>query len=212
MRLIGAGTREGKQTVHDAVLTVPNIITVVRFLGVPLFVWLLLGRQEYGWAVIVLILIGGTDWVDGYVARRFDQASKLGTIMDPVADRVALFVVAISLVVAGIAPWWLVAVLIVPDALLLAVALTVFNWRPNLPVSRIGKVRTALLLAGTPLLLLARVVSAEPNPLYVAAWVLLAAAIAGHLVAAVNYFRAIMAARRGRAGPIGAGDDDGGRP
>ena len=119
MRLIGAGSRSGRPVVdHDRIFTIPNLLTVVRFLGVPLFVWLVLAKEEYGWGVVVLAVMGSTDWVDGYIARRFDQTSKLGRILDPVADRIALITVAITLVIANVAPWWLLAVLVIPDAVL----------------------------------------------------------------------------------------------
>jgi cardiolipin synthase (CMP-forming) len=197
MRLIGAGTRPGAPlNDHDRVLTVPNVLTVVRFLGVPLFVWLVLARQEYGFGVLVLALMACTDWVDGYIARRFDQQSKLGRVLDPLADRIALLTVALTLVIADIAPWWLLALLVVPDAFLMAVSIIFFRWHPDLPVSVIGKVRMAALLFGTPLLLLAKVVGPEPNALQATAWVFLCIGVAGHLVAAYNYFRAILGKHR----------------
>lgn len=197
LRLIGAGARPGApQTDHDRIFTAPNVLTVVRFLGVPLFVWLVLAREQYGYAVLVLALMASTDWVDGYVARRFDQQSKLGRVLDPMADRIALLTVAVTLVVADIAPWWLLALLVVPDAVLTVVSIIFFRWHPDLPVSAIGKVRMAALLFGTPLLLLAKVVGPEPNALQVTAWVFLGIGMAGHLVAAYNYFWAILAKHR----------------
>ncbi|MFP5312060.1 MAG: CDP-alcohol phosphatidyltransferase family protein, partial [Actinomycetes bacterium] len=94
MKFIGAGARPGRPQVdHDLVFTIPNLLTVVRFMGVPLFMWLVLAQKEYGTAVIVLAVMAGTDWVDGYIARRFDQASKLGRVLDPIADRLALLAV-----------------------------------------------------------------------------------------------------------------------
>ncbi|WP_427016917.1 CDP-alcohol phosphatidyltransferase family protein [Pseudarthrobacter sp. P1] len=197
MRLFGAGTRPGQvPTGGGRILTIPNLITVVRFLGVPLFVWLVLARHEYGWGVLVLALMGGTDWIDGYVARRFNQATELGRVLDPLADRVALVTVAVTLVLAGVAPWWLLAVLVVPDAVLLAASLAFFHWHPDLPVSRVGKIRTAALLVGTPLLLLAEVLDGTPNVLWSIAWVFLAIGVVGHLVAAYNYFWAIVRKHR----------------
>ncbi|MBQ1444401.1 MAG: CDP-alcohol phosphatidyltransferase family protein [Renibacterium salmoninarum] len=197
MRLIGAGSRPGRPIVdHDRIFTIPNVLTVVRFLGVPLFVWLVLAKDEYGWAVLVLAVMGSTDWVDGYIARRFDQASKLGRILDPVADRIALITVAITLVIAGIAPLWLLAVIVLPDAVLTTTSLLFFRWHPDLPVSIIGKLRTAALLLGTPMLLLARAIGAEPNALTYIAWTFLVLGIIGHLIAAYNYFWAIVRKHR----------------
>src|SRR5215210_3588024 len=103
MRFIGAGARQGQRQVdRDLILTVPNALTVLRFMGVPLFIWLVLARKEYGFAVLVLAIMASTDWIDGYVARRFNQTSHLGRILDPLADRLALISVAVTLVAAGI--------------------------------------------------------------------------------------------------------------
>ena len=157
MKFIGAGSRPGQAQIHhDRVFTIPNVLTVVRFLGVPLFVWLVLGVQEYGYAALVLAIMGSTDWVDGYVARRFNQMSNLGRVMDPIADRLSLIAVAVTLVIAGVVEWWYLAALLIPDAILLALSLYYFHGHPDLPVSRIGKIRTALLLVGTPLLVLSK--------------------------------------------------------
>jgi cardiolipin synthase len=197
MRFIGAGSRPGRPQVdHDLVFTVPNLLTVLRFMGVPLFIWLVLAEKEYGFAVLVLAVMAGTDWVDGYVARRFDQASKLGRVMDPLADRLALISVAVTLVIAGVVHWLYLAALVVPDAVLLVLTLFYFHGHPDLPVSRIGKIRTGLLLLGTPMLVLSRLDVPLGGVLYVAAWVVLGLGLAGHWIAAYNYFWAIL--RKGR--------------
>jgi cardiolipin synthase len=169
---------------------------VLRFMGVPLFIWLVLAQKEYGFAVLVLAIMAGTDWVDGYVARRFDQASKLGRVMDPLADRLALIAVAVTLVIAGVVHWLYLAALVVPDSVLLVLTLFYFHGHPDLPVSRIGKIRTGLLLLGTPMLVLSRLDVALAGVLYVAAWVVLGLGLAGHWIAAYNYFWAIL--RKGR--------------
>jgi cardiolipin synthase (CMP-forming) len=192
MRFIGAGARQGQRQVdRDLILTVPNALTVLRFMGVPLFIWLVLARKEYGLAVLVLAIMGSTDWIDGYVARRFNQASHLGRILDPLADRIALISVAVTLVVAGIVEWWYLTALLVPDMILLAVSLFYFRSHPDLPVSRIGKIRTALLLFGTPLLVLSRLPVPLADVYFVAAWIFLGLGLAGHWIAAYNYFWAI---------------------
>ena len=197
MRFIGAGSRPGRPQVdHDLVFTVPNILTVLRFMGVPLFMWLVLAQKEYGWAVLILAVMAGTDWVDGYVARRFDQATRLGRVMDPIADRLALIVVAITLVIAGVVHWLYLAALVIPDAVLLVLTLSFFGGHPDLPVSRIGKIRTGLLLLGTPMLVLSRLDVPLAGALHGAAWVVLGLGLAGHWIAAYNYFWAIL--RKGR--------------
>lgn len=215
MKFIGAGSRPGQSQVHhDTVFTIPNVLTVVRFLGVPLFIWLVLGPREYGYAALVLAVMGSTDWIDGYIARRFNQMSKLGRILDPIADRLSLIAVAVTLVVAGVVQWWYLAALLIPDAILLSVSLYYFRSHPDLPVSRIGKIRTALLLVGTPLLVLSKLPIPATDVYAVLAWVCLGAGLLGHWIAGYNYFWAIVRKGKGRTGSAGnAGNvDDGGRP
>jgi cardiolipin synthase len=205
VKFIGAGSRPGRPQVdHDTVFTVPNLLTVVRFMGVPLFIWLVLARQEYAAGVIVLAIMASTDWIDGYVARRFDQASKLGRVLDPIADRLAMIAVAITLVIAGVVHWLYLAALVIPDAVLLVLSLSLFHGHPDLPVSVVGKVRTGLLLLGMPLLVLSRLDTPVAGPAYVAAWVVLGLGLVGHWVAAYNYFRAML-----RKGGLQATNDGG---
>jgi cardiolipin synthase len=190
IRLIGAGTRPGRTlTVMDTFWTVPNVITVLRFLGVPLFVAFIVG-EDYGPAFITLVVVGSTDWVDGYLARRLNQVSRVGQWLDPVADRLALIVVAVTFVVQGIAPAWLVLAIVVPDAILIVNALVLFHGSPNLPVSNVGKIRTALLLLGAPLLLLQRVPGFDYGWLSTTGNAVLFLGCVGHLIAAVGYLRA----------------------
>jgi cardiolipin synthase len=173
----------------DTFWTVPNVITVLRFLGVPLFVAFIVG-EDYGPAFITLVVVGSTDWVDGYLARRLNQVSRVGQWLDPVADRLALIVVAVTFVVQGIAPAWLVLAIVVPDAILIVNALVLFHGSPNLPVSNVGKIRTALLLLGAPLLLLQRVPGFDYGWLSTTGNAVLFLGCVGHLIAAVGYLRA----------------------
>lgn len=190
IRLIGAGARPGRgETVRDTFWTIPNLITVLRFLGVPLFV-VFIAREEYGPAFITLVVVGSTDWVDGYLARRLDQVSRVGKWLDPVADRLALIVVAVTFVVEGIAPPWLVLAIVIPDAVQIVNALVLFHGSPNLPVSNIGKIRTALLLLGAPFLLLHRVPGFDYDWVYDTGYILLLLGCVGHVVAAIGYLRA----------------------
>lgn len=190
IRLIGAGGKPGETPAElDTFWTVPNIITVVRFLGVPLFVMFIVQR-EYAAAVITLVLLGSTDWVDGYVARKFGQVSSVGKWLDPVADRTALIVIAVTFVVDGVAPAWLVWTIVIPDAILIINALILFHGPISLPVTNIGKIRTALLLVGSPLLLLQRVEGFDQPWLEITATTLLVLGCIGHLIAFYGYFTA----------------------
>jgi cardiolipin synthase len=197
MKFIGAGARPGQPLVHrDAVFTVPNVLTVVRFLGVPLFIWLVLSEHEYGYGALVLAVMASTDWVDGYIARRFNQMSNLGRVMDPIADRLSLIAVAVTLVIAGVVEWWYLAALLVPDAVLLALSVFYFHGHPDLPVSRIGKIRTGLLLVGTPLLVLSKLPVPAADVYATVAWIFLGLGLVGHWIAAYNYVWAIISKGR----------------
>lgn len=162
MRLFDLGGPPGSEhEVHDRVLTVPNAITAVRLAGLPVFVWLVLAVESYATALALLAAIAATDWIDGYVARRFDQVSRLGAVLDPLVDRVLLATALLTLMAAGIVPGWVVVVVLLRDVLVLGGALALFGDLGPMPVSRAGKTSTAMLLVGVPLLLLAEVLG-EP--------------------------------------------------
>ncbi|CAN5433526.1 CDP-alcohol phosphatidyltransferase family protein [soil metagenome] len=143
----------------DRVLTVPNLLSVVRLLLIPVFVYLLLAAPQDGpafaWAVGILMFSGASDWLDGKIARSMNQGSKLGELLDPAVDRLYMVVVPISFAIAGIVPWWVIAVLIVRDGLL-AGMLPVLRSRglTALPVTYIGKAATFALMSAFPLILL----------------------------------------------------------
>src|SRR5699024_5355089 len=105
--------------VSDRIWTVPNLLSMLRLLGVPLFLWLVLVPQADWWALLVLAFAGVSDWLDGKIARAWDQASRLGQVLDPLADRLYIFAALLGLVVRGIVPWWLMAILVVRDVLIL---------------------------------------------------------------------------------------------
>lgn len=137
------------------VLTVPNLLSIVRLCGVPVFLWLVLGPEADGWALALLMVSGVTDWLDGYLARRLDQFSALGEILDPVADRLYILAVVIGLCLRDIVPWWVAVVLPLRD-LLLWVLVPFLRTRgySALPVHFLGKAATFNLLYAFPLLLL----------------------------------------------------------
>ena len=137
------------------VLTIPNFLSILRLAGVPLFLWLVLGPEEDGWALGVLMVSGVTDWLDGYLARRLHQTSQLGQILDPVADRLYILAVVFGLAWRDIIPWWLAFLLPARDLLLwgLVPFLRTRGYHA-LPVHFLGKAATANLLYAFPLLLL----------------------------------------------------------
>jgi cardiolipin synthase (CMP-forming) len=137
------------------ILTVPNAISMARLAGVPVFLWLVLGPHADGWAVGLLILAGLSDWLDGVIARAWNQQSRLGQLLDPAADRLYIAATLAALAVRGIIPWWLVAVLVSRE-LVLGVALLFlrrYGYGP-LQVSLVGKAATLCLLYAFPLLFL----------------------------------------------------------
>jgi cardiolipin synthase len=151
---------------RDRVLTVPNVLSMVRLILIPVFVYLLLGTDRqvaYVWAVGILLFSGASDWLDGKIARSFkDQSSRLGELLDPAVDRLYMIAVPISFGLAGIVPWWVIAVLIVRDGLLVAM-LPALRSRglTALPVTYIGKAATFALMSGFPLILLGAPVATE---------------------------------------------------
>jgi cardiolipin synthase (CMP-forming) len=100
------------------VLTIPNVMSVVRLLCAPLFLWLYFGPDDRTAALVLLAVLGATDWVDGWIARRFDQGSPLGKVLDPVADRALLLAGAIALTVDGVVPMWVGIAVLAREALI----------------------------------------------------------------------------------------------
>jgi cardiolipin synthase len=139
----------------DRVLTVPNIISMARLAGVPVFLWLVLGPRADWWAVGLLIAAAASDWLDGKLARAWNQESRLGQVLDPAADRLYIAATLAGLAVRGIIPWWLVAVLVSRE-LVLGVALLALRRHSYGPlqVSFLGKAATLCLLYAFPLLFL----------------------------------------------------------
>lgn len=139
----------------DRIWTVPNLLSLARLAGVPVFLWLVLGPEADGWALGLLMLSGITDWLDGFLARRLDQRSKLGEILDPIADRLYILAVVIGLAMRDIVPLWVAVVLPARDVFLWClVPFLRTRGYSSLPVHFLGKAATFNLLYAFPLLLL----------------------------------------------------------
>lgn len=138
-------------------LTVPNALSVLRLAGVPLFLWLLFSGRE-GWAVLVLVLSGLSDYLDGMVARRYHLESRMGQLLDPMADRLYILSTIVALAVLGALPVWFVVLLLGRD-LFMGVLIVLLRrvGQTGLPVHVVGKAATFNLLVAFPLLLLAHV-------------------------------------------------------
>ncbi len=139
----------------DRIVTIPNILSFVRLLLVPVFLWLVLGPEWDELALVVLVVSGITDYLDGKLARTLGQASKIGAILDPVADRLYILAVVVGLGIREIIPWWLAVALPLRDVFLFSlVPFLRTRGYSSLPVHFLGKAATAGLLYAFPLLLL----------------------------------------------------------
>ncbi|GAA1098301.1 CDP-alcohol phosphatidyltransferase family protein [Nocardiopsis composta] len=140
----------------DRVWTIPNLLSMLRLLGVPLFLWLVLGPKADWWALGVLAFAGLSDWLDGKIARAWNQTSRLGAVLDPMADRLYIFAALLGLAVRDAVPWWLMAVLVLRDLLMVGAlpVLRHYGYGP-LPVNFAGKAATLCLLYSFPLLFVA---------------------------------------------------------
>jgi cardiolipin synthase (CMP-forming) len=142
------------QTASDRVLTIPNALSAARLVGVPIFLWLVLNEYDAA-AVLVLMVSGFTDWLDGKIARRWNQMSRLGQLLDPAADRLYILATLVGLTVRDVVPLWLTVALVGRDVLLsFTLPILRRHGYGPLPVHFLGKAATFNLLAGFPLLLL----------------------------------------------------------
>jgi cardiolipin synthase len=201
-----SGTSRREQ--QDRVLTIPNGLSVARLAGVPVFLWLVLGPKADTWAVCLLVAAGVSDWLDGKIARAWNQQSRLGQVLDPAADRLYIAATLFGLAVRGFIPWWLVAVLLSREIVLgvALLALRLHSYRP-LQVSLVGKAATMCLLYAFPLLFLGAHAGLAALAARVAGWSFAIWGSALYWTAAALYLvqaqRLITGSRRGEAGADG---------
>ena len=205
----------GPAVAGDRVLTIPNVLSVVRLILVPVFLWLLFGVHEYGWAVGVLMFSGFSDWADGKIARLVaNQSSKLGALLDPAVDRIYMVVVPVALAAAGVVPWFFVVILLVRDGVL-AATLPVLRSRgfTALPVAYIGKAATFALMSGFPLVLLGQWDALWSRVILAIGWAFLIWGMAMYLWSGVLYLiqvRMVLALPKVSRGPAGRSEATGG--
>ena len=139
---------------NDRLWTWPNALSFARLLGVPVFLWLILIKEDW-WALAILVFAGLSDWLDGKLARMLDQTSRIGALLDPAADRLYIFATLLGLVVRDIVPLWLAIVLVAREVYmgLPLYVLRRHGYGPP-PVHFVGKAATLCLLYAFPLLLL----------------------------------------------------------
>jgi len=174
---------------RDRVLTVPNALSVLRLVLVPVFLYLLLAADAVGWATGVLMFSGFSDWADGKIARLVaNQSSRLGELLDPAVDRIYMVTVPVALAIYGAVPWWIVLTLIGRDVIL-AATLPVLRSRglTALPVTYIGKAATFALMSGFPLILLGQFDALWSRVVLACGWAFLIWGLAMYLWSGVLY-------------------------
>ena len=198
MRFYDHGGDGTERQVSNRIWTAANLLSLARLLILPwLYVEVSSGELLRG--LVIGFVFGATDYLDGYVARRFDQVTRLGQLLDPLSDRLFVGTVLVALVVAGLLPWWLVAAIIARDVVLLLTSLVLLGRGAGPPpVSRLGKTATfGLMWSFAPLLASGFVgTAADPQPvLFGVGLVLLVASTVLYYVVAVDYGRQIVATR-----------------
>jgi cardiolipin synthase len=144
-------------TPGDRIWTIPNLLSGLRLVGVPVFLWLALGPHADWVALGVLVFAGVSDYLDGQLARALGQTSRLGALLDPLADRLYILATLVALAVREIIPWWLFGAVVGRDLFitLLLIPMRRLRLGTALPVHYLGKAATLNLLYAFPLLLLA---------------------------------------------------------
>jgi len=203
VRIFDAGGGDTPNEVHNRILTVPNVLSLLRLLILP-WLYLLIVDGQYLTGLVVAGVFASTDWLDGWVARRFDQVTRFGKMLDPASDRLFIITMLVAMVVAGLVPWWLAAALVARDVLLLVGSLFVLeSGATPPPVTYLGKFTTFLLMSSFPVLLfaghLAQQDSSFAEPLRIIGLVGACVAAVLYWWLAVGYGRAMLAARRAAA-------------
>ncbi len=170
-------------------INVPNALTGLRALGIPLFIYLAIGLESDGWAILTLAIGGATDYFDGKLARAWGQESRFGELADPAIDRLYIVATLIVLYIRDAIPIWVIALLLARD-LILAIATIglTLNSLPPLKVTYLGKAATFNLLYAFPLLLLALAENWAGTLAFIIGWSFAIWGIALYLFTGVSYF------------------------
>ncbi len=144
-------SQEKASTPSNRIVTVPNLLSFLRLLMLPVFIWLAIGVEADGWAFALLAVSSATDYLDGWIARKYNLITRLGQLLDPIADRLYVVTTIVVLAVRGIVPWWVVVAFVLRDAFMFVVQYWVRRrGMPLLPVHYVGKAATVCLLVGFP--------------------------------------------------------------
>lgn len=192
MRVFDIGGGDEPAAVQDRVFTVANALSFARLLALPV-IYLDLVGERWLRAFVLLAVFSATDWLDGYLARRLDQVTRLGQLLDPISDRLLFVVIGVGFVVSGLLPLWAVLLIVARDVIVLLAGVLLLSRGHRPPaVSRIGKAATFGLMWAFPAFLLARVFGdgGDPQPvLQVIAWVTLLSNTVLYYVTVVLYAR-----------------------
>jgi cardiolipin synthase (CMP-forming) len=200
MRVFDIGAKDEPQEASQRILTIPNLLSFARLAALPL-IYIDLVDGRYVRALVVLSVFALTDWFDGYLARRLDQVSELGKLLDPISDRALFIVVGIGFVVAGLLPLWALLVLLARDVAVLVVGglLLVRGAHPP-EVTRLGKAATFGLMFAFPTFLVAAIVGdgpSDPQPVIQAlAWFTFIVNTVLYYLSALDYGRTLLRASR----------------
>lgn len=176
-----------KRTGADRIVTIPNLVSFARLATIPVFWWLVLGAAEIAAATILFIIVATTDWIDGFLARRLDQVTKLGKALDPVADRLMIASAVIAGLIAGIVPPLLGITLMVREGYMAVVALVVLGrGAGTLEVSWLGKTATFIVYSAVAVFYVAAIPILE-SLLVPIAWAGGLVGLAMYLVTAIQY-------------------------
>jgi cardiolipin synthase len=196
----------------DRIATVPNAITLVRLACIPVFLWLLFGANRQTAAAVLLGVLGATDWIDGFVARRFHQVSTFGKVLDPVADRVLVVTAVLAITIHGAVPVWFGAATLAREVVVSgAVLLLASLGAARIDVLWVGKAGTFALMFSYPAFLLSHGSAPWQDPVNVVAWVTGVIGLVLAWIAAGSYVpvarKALADGRRARAGRAIEGRD-----
>ena len=174
----------------SSVISVPNALTFLRFLGIPLFIYLTLNLKADGWAIVVLAIGGATDYFDGKLARAWNQTSRFGELADPAIDRLYIFAILIVFLIRDIIPTWMIVIIVGRD-IVLGLITIVMNRKgiPPFTVSYLGKAATFNLMYAFPFLLLAQSAGVAGTIAFVVGWSFAIWGIALYISTGISYAR-----------------------